>query len=135
MRYVSEADYRALAGFRFELRRFLQFSERAAAGVGVTPKQYQALLAVRGWTGLEPITIGDLATQMHLKHHSAVGLVQRLVSRSLLQRRVSPRDRRRVTLEPTPAGERVLQALASVHKSELRRQRAQLISLLKALGH
>lgn len=138
MRYdsrVSEADYGALAAFRYSLRLFVRFSESAAAEAGVTPRQYQALLAVRGWTGSEPITIGDLAEQLQLRHHSAVGLVQRLVGRSLLERRTSRRDRRRVTLVPTAQGRRVLAALASAHKAELRRQRPQLISLLKSLGH
>jgi DNA-binding MarR family transcriptional regulator len=134
-RRVSEADYRALAAFRFALRQFVGFSEAAAAAAGLTPRQHQALLAVRGWAGPDPITIGGLAEQLQVQHHSAVGLVQRLVRQALLACRPSRRDRRRVTLRATARGRRVLAALASAHKAELRRRRPQLIALLESLGH
>ena len=132
---MTDADYRVLAGFRYALRMFFRFSEAAAAEAGLTPRQYQALLAVRGWDGPEPITIGDLAERLQLQHHSAVGLVQRLVRHALLARRPSRRDRRRVTLAVTAKGQRLLATLASAHRAELRRQRPELIALLESLGH
>ena len=130
---VSDAEYQALAAFRYTLRRFLRFSERAAQAAGITPRQYQALLAVRAWGGVEPISIGELAEQLQLRHHSAVGLVQRLVGHSLLRRAMSRHDRRRVVLSVTPRGLRLLEQLASAHRDELRQSRPQLHALLRLL--
>lgn len=139
MRYVaasralSEADFRALAGFRYALRRFFHFSEGAAAAAGVSPRQYQALLAIRAWEGAEPATIGELAERLQLRHHSAVGLVQRLVGRSLVTRRPLARDRRRVGLVLTARGQRLLARLASAHRAELRQFRSHLAAVLDTL--
>jgi len=130
---VGDAQYRTLAAFRYALRRFFRFSELAAAAAGVTPRQYQALLAVRAWSGDEPVTVGDLAEQLQLRHHSAVGLVQRLQARSLLVRGALARDRRRATLTLTPRGRRLLERLAAEHRDELRRSRPQLRALLRLL--
>ena len=142
MRYVSaagsprpigDADFRALAGFRYALRQFLHFSERAATEAGITPRQHQALLALRGWDGPEPMTVGDLAEQLQVRHHSAVGLVQRLARRGLLTRRPLARDRRRILLEPTRTGLKLLASLAAAHRDELRRVRPRLETLLESL--
>lgn len=130
---IGAAGYRALAGFRYALRLFFAFSEAAARSAGLTPRQYQALLAVRGWDGSEAMTIGELAERLQLRHHSAVGLVQRLVTAGLMTRRASPRDRRRAVLGLTRRGDRLLASLASVHRAELRRQRPHLEALLESL--
>src|SRR5665213_4384445 len=83
---LSHSEYETLAAFRFRLRRFLNFSEQAAAAVGLTQQQYQALLAVRAHEGPEPLTISELAERMQIRHHSAVGMVDRLEQQAMVRR-------------------------------------------------
>lgn len=114
-------DYAQLAAFRHALRRFLRFSEAAAADAGITGQHYQAMLVVRGWPDDERATINDLAQQLLIRHNSAVELVDRLVEEDLLTREVSPSDRRKVELHLTGRGRQVMAQLAAVHRRELRR--------------
>lgn len=131
---VADDDYRTLAAFRSALRHFLRFSEQAAERAGLTPQQHQALLAVRGWPGPAAITVGDLARQLQVQPHSAVGLVDRLVAEGLLSRRTDSADRRRIRLEVTAGGRRLLAKLSSAHRDELRRLRPHLVAMLESLG-
>jgi DNA-binding MarR family transcriptional regulator len=117
---LSPADYQLLAEFRFLLRRFVGFSEEAAREAGLAPQQHQALLAIKGFEGDGPPTIGDLAERLAIKHHSAVGLVDRLVKGGHLKRRHDDIDRRRVSLALTASGEKLLADLSSAHRDELR---------------
>ena len=118
---LTTRDYARLAAFRHALRKFLRFSEEAAAAVGLTGQHYQAMLVVRGWPEDARVTINDLAQQLLIRHNSAVGLVDRLVNEDLLKREVSSRDRRKVELRLTARGHDVLAKLAAVHRAELRR--------------
>jgi DNA-binding MarR family transcriptional regulator len=115
---LAPADYQDLAEFRSLLRRFLAFSEVAARDAGLAPQQHQALLAIKGFEG-QP-TIGNLAERLAIKHHSAVGLVDRLVRAGYLKRRTDKSDRRKVSLILTAAGEKLLQGLTFAHRQELR---------------
>jgi DNA-binding MarR family transcriptional regulator len=115
---LAPADYQDLAEFRSLLRRFLAFSEVAARAAGLAPQQHQALLAIKGFAG-EP-TIGDLAKRLAIKHHSAVGLVDRLANAGYIKRRPDKADRRKVSLVLTTAGEKLLHALTFAHRQELR---------------
>jgi DNA-binding MarR family transcriptional regulator len=133
-RRLGPAEYQALAGFRHALRRFLAFSESAARAVGLSPRQHQALLAVKGAPPGGRLTIGDLAATLGVRHHSAVGLVDRLAALGLLARRTDARDRRRIHLALTGRGARRLAGLAAVHRLELRRLRPELEALLRSLG-
>jgi len=117
---LSDDDYRALAAFRSELRRFLHFSEDAARAAGLTPQQHQLLVAVRGHPGPEPPTIGEIADALQIKHHSAVGLIDRMTDAGLVQRAPSAIDNRRVHILITPAGEAVLSSLTAAHRQEYR---------------
>src|SRR5580704_10048231 len=92
---MDEKDYAALASFRRSLRSFLAFSEQAARQAGLTPQQHQAILAIRGLGSDKGMTVGDLANHLLLKHHTAVGLVDRLVRAKLVARTPDDRDRRR----------------------------------------
>ena len=83
---LSKTDYETLAEFRYALRKFLGFSEAAASEHGVTPQQYQALLAIEGFPERNWVTIGELAEQMRVAHHSAVGLVDRMETMRLVKR-------------------------------------------------
>jgi len=118
---LSKREFEVLAAFRYKLREFLAYSEKASAAVGLTQQQYQALLAMRAHAGPEPLTISDLANQMLIKHHSAVGMVNRLEQQGMVRREEAPTDRRKVAIRLTDAGARVFQKLASMHIGELRR--------------
>ncbi|MDE2466250.1 MAG: MarR family transcriptional regulator [Alphaproteobacteria bacterium] len=126
---LSVRDYRVLAEFRYLLAKFLAFSEAAAQGAGLSPRQHQALLAIKGFAGGPDVSVGDLAERLGIRHHSAVGLVDRLVASGYLLRRTDPTDRRRIFVVLTSAGEKKLAALSAIHRDELKR----LTPLLKPL--
>jgi DNA-binding MarR family transcriptional regulator len=118
---LADADYRRLLAFRTGIRRFLNWSETEAAAVGITPAQHQLLLAIRGHDGREGPTIRDVADALILRHHSAVGLVDRAVEAGLVTRHVDEHDLRVVRLRLTPLGTRRIQQLSGAHLEELRR--------------
>lgn len=126
---LSDEDFQALAAFRAGLRQFMRFSEDAARAAGLTPQQHQLLIAVRGSVGDEPPTIGEIATALQIKHHSAVGLIDRMVEAGYIQRLASATDSRRVHLVITPAGEAVLHSLTAAHRQEHRQLEAVLRQL------
>jgi DNA-binding MarR family transcriptional regulator len=128
---LSKSDYEALAEFRYALRKFLGFSEAVAGQHGVTPQQYQALLAIEGFAGRNWVTVGELAEQMRIAHHSAVGLVDRMEAMRLVKRTAAKDDRRRVRVSLTAKGLKLLEKLYRVHRDELRSTGPQLASLLQ----
>ena len=128
---TSQPNYRAMAEFRYQIRRFLRFSEHAAREAGLEPQQYQLLLAVKGLPDGERPRIGDIAERLQIQHHSTVELVDRLAKRSLVRRRRSDNDRREVLLELTQKGDRLLQELALHHRSEMREMGPELVTSLK----
>jgi DNA-binding MarR family transcriptional regulator len=130
---ISKAEYESLAEFRYALRLFLRFSEEAAQRAGLTPQQHQALLAIKGFPKRDHVTVGELAERLQLRHHSAVGLVDRLVAARLVVRRPDTADRRQVYLALTPRGTAVLQRLSAAHREELRRVAPQIESILERL--
>ncbi len=120
MAVIKQSDYEALTALRYALRQFLHFSEKAAQSVGLTPQQHQALLTVKGFPG-GLITISDLAERLQIRHHSAVGLVDRLAAHDFVRRESSSEDRRQVHVMLSPKGLEVLESLSKTHKEELRR--------------
>ncbi len=131
---MSNADYQALASFRYALRQFERMGEEAAASVGLTPQQHQALLAIRGFAEKRPILIGDLAERLQIRHHSAVGLVDRLIIQGLVERVRGDVDKRQKYISLTPKGTQLIDQLATAHRQELNRVSAQLGSLLDTFG-
>jgi DNA-binding MarR family transcriptional regulator len=120
---LTDDEYRELLAFRTAIRRFLRWSETQATSLGITPAQHQLLLAIRGHHGrgdADP-TIGDVAESLLLRHHSAVGLVDRAVSAGLVERRADSEDQRIVRLRLSALGSRRLRQLAGLHLTELRR--------------
>ena len=116
---ITIADYRALASFRHEIRKFIAFSEQAARDAGIEPQQHQLLLAVRGLPeGMRP-TIGAVAERLCVQHHTAVALVDKLEARGLIQRERSEDDRREVLLRTTRDGEALLRTLSTLHRLQL----------------
>jgi DNA-binding MarR family transcriptional regulator len=128
---LTDADYRALGAFRYQLRRFLHFSEIAAKAQGLEPQQHQMLLAIRA---LEqpgaPPTVGQLAEHLFIRHHSGVGLIDRLAAHGLVERLRGDEDRRQVRVRLTAAGIQVLHQLSSIHREELRRSAPRLVEIL-----
>jgi DNA-binding MarR family transcriptional regulator len=118
---LSKSDFETLSEFRFLLRRFLVFSEDAAAEAGLTAQQHQALLAIKGFPDRDHISTGELADRLCIRHHSAVGLVDRLEANGLVRRRAGSEDRRQVFLELTPKAEALLGGLSMIHRDEIQR--------------
>ncbi|RAK51216.1 MarR family transcriptional regulator [Phenylobacterium soli] len=116
---MSLSDYQALGAFRLALRKFAAFSDASAHAEGLTAQQHQALLAVRAHSGVEAMTIGELAECLLIKNHSAVELVGRLVTAGLLTRSPSEADRRRILLSLTPEAASRLEAISRRNLREL----------------
>jgi DNA-binding MarR family transcriptional regulator len=131
--HLSKAQYQLLAAFRYHLRQFLRFSEQAAQEAGITPRQHQALLVIKGFPNRECVTIGELAEQLHIAHHSAVGLVDRSVGQGLIARKPSLDDRRRVYVKLTAYGSKILERLSGAHRAEIKRLGPRLEPLLESL--
>ena len=117
---LTAADYQALATFRHGVRRYLAFAEAGARSVGLTSQQHQALLAIKAHSLVGPLSIGELASQLLVKHHSAVELVSRLEKAGFVHRTAADDDRRKVLICLTEAGEGILAALSSNNLEELR---------------
>lgn len=116
---LSKPDFEALSAFRYQLRKFLRFSEDAAQAEGVTPQQYLLLLHIKGYPGREWASVGELAERLQSQHHSVVALVTRCEKLDLVKRVASTADRRQVEIHLLPAGERCLAKLAALHHAEL----------------
>jgi DNA-binding MarR family transcriptional regulator len=128
---VTKANYEALAEFRYALRKFLAFSEEAASRVGLTPQQHQTLLAVKGAPGTDWLSISQIADRLLVRHHTAVELIDRLVSLGLVIRKADPSDGRRMQVFLTEEGEQALDDLSASHIDELKNIRPTLRKLLK----
>jgi len=128
---LAPAAYQSLAELRYQIRRFLCFSERAARDAGLEPQQHQFMLALKSLPkGVRP-RIAELAERMQIQHHSAVELTNRLAANGYIRRSRKGQDRREVLLELTAKGERVLRELSLHHRSELRTLGPALVTALK----
>ncbi len=130
---ISITEYQTLAEFRYQLRRFLRFSEQAARAAGLEPQQHQLLLALKGLPEGKKATIGALAERLQLAHHSTVELVDRLVERGFIQRSRDEADQRQVLITLTPQGEDVLRNLSLSHRAELHSVGPALVQALNTL--
>ena len=127
---VDQDKLEALAGFRSALRRFLAFSEEATSLAGVTPQQYQALLAVGAARSLN---VGVFARELLLKQNAAVQLIDRLAAQGLVERVPDADDRRSVQIALTPKGRALLIRLAGLHLDQLARRKKQFADILRRL--
>jgi DNA-binding MarR family transcriptional regulator len=132
---VTSSRLRRLAWFRYCLRRFLRFSERAARSCGLTPQQHQLLLGIAGYTGRQWATISELAEFLQQRHNAVVGLVQRAARRGLIRKDHSARDRRFVRVRLTRRGVMVLRKLTRLHLQELKRMQLQIAHILRVRPH
>ncbi|ALC83435.1 MarR family winged helix-turn-helix transcriptional regulator [Bacillus capparidis] len=120
---LSKDVYEYLAEFRYQIRKFLHFSEAAARSHGLTPKQHQLLLAVKGFPGRDYVTPRELAERLQITHHACVGLIDRCEQLGLVKRRPNPEDGRSVLIEVTDQGLEILQTLSGIHLEEIKRTR------------
>jgi DNA-binding MarR family transcriptional regulator len=118
---LTDEQYARLLSFRTGIRRFVRWSEQQAAEVGLTGAQHQLLLAIRGHDDPRGPTIGEAADYLLLRHHSAVGLIDRAESAGLVTRQTDPDDQRVVRLRLTALGARRLRQLSELHLEELTR--------------
>ena len=132
-RDLADGDYRRLLTLRNRLRGFLQWSEQQAGEAGLSPSQHQLLLAVRGHDDPRGPTIGEVADYLLLRHHSAVGLVDRAAEAGLVRRAADDRDGRVTRVRLTARGGRLLQRLSALHLAELGRLASHLQPLLTGL--
>jgi DNA-binding MarR family transcriptional regulator len=121
---LSKGDFEALARFRFGIRRYLRFSEETVRRHGVTPQQYQLMLALKGFPGRDWAVVRELAGRLQLRHHSVVELVNRAQTQGLVRRTTDPDDARAVRVVLTDQGEQLLGRLSALHRDELRRMDA-----------
>jgi len=117
---LEDADYRALAEWRYALRRFLRSSEEITRKAGVSATQYQLLLFIRGSSD-GALAIAEVAEKLQIRHHSAVGLVDRCERSGLVRRRRDSANRRRVLVQTTPRGAALLRRLAAAHFETIER--------------
>lgn len=130
---LSFDQYRDLAEFRRQIRRFLHFSEAAAKEFGIEAQQHQLLLAVHGLPDGAKPTIREIASRLFIQHHSAVELIDRLESTGAVARHPGAEDRREVWVRLTPAGRAILRKLALAHRTELERSGPELAHALNSV--
>lgn len=119
-RALHKSDFEQLSEFRYQMRRFERFSERAAQSEGITPLQYLLLLHIKGYPQRQWATIGELAERLQAQHHGVVALVSRCEALGLVKRKPSETDRRQVEVHLEASGETLLARLAAMHRAELK---------------
>jgi DNA-binding MarR family transcriptional regulator len=130
---LEQADFEHLLELRTGLRRFLRWSEEQAKAAGLTAAKHQLLLAIKGHPDPAGPTIGEVADYLVLRHHSAVGLIDRAEKDGLVKRVADPASRSVVRVALTPAGEAKLDALAEVHLQEITHLAPTMQTLWRAL--
>ena len=129
---LTQEQYEALAEFRYQIRRFLHFSETTARNAGLEPQQHQLLLAIRGSSD-GTLTIGMVAERLQIQHHSAVELVARATARGLVTRHCGETDRRKVFVRLSDAGATALAELTAAHRREMQTAAPELIRILQRI--
>ena len=133
MSRLTLQDYESLADFRYLLRKFLRFSKDFLRSAGLSPEQYEALLAIKASATSSGLTILHLSERLQVKHHSAVNTVDRLAERKLITRQTSATDRRQRHLKLTDRGEKLIEELAAAHRKEMRSRSPEMIKALQRL--
>ena len=131
---LTKAEYERLANLRYVLRRFARLTELEGRKVGLTPQQYQLLLAIKGFPGRDWVSITELAERLQIRHNAVIGLVNRAAQRNLVRRDHDPEhpDRRIVKVSLTPEAEALLRKLTTALRSE--RQRVRIAAAEADLG-
>ncbi len=116
---MDKLAFETLANFRYEIRKFLRFSENVTRKAGITPLQYLMLLNIKGYPGRDWATVGELAERLQAQHHGFVALVSRCEKQGFVERRRSTDDRRRIEVRLLPKGEDYVERLANAHRVQL----------------
>lgn len=116
---LSKRNFEVLADFRYQIRKFVRFSEHLARQYKIKPLQYLLLLQIKGYPGRDWATVGELAERLQAQHHGVVALISRCEKLGFVERRRSSEDRRRIEIHLLKKGERILQKLARLHRNEL----------------
>ena len=116
---MDKLAFETLANFRYEIRKFLRFSENVTRKAGITPLQYLMLLNIKGYPGRDWATVGELAERLQAQHHGVVALVSRCEKQGFVERRRSTEDRRRIEVRLLPKGEEYVERLANAHRVQL----------------
>jgi len=116
---LRKQEFETLSQFRYQLRRFLRFSEQVTRRHGITPLQYLLLLHIKGFPGRDWATVGELAERLQAQHHGVVALISRCEARAWVRREQGRSDRREVEIHLTAAGERMVAKMAQLHRDEL----------------
>lgn len=116
---LTKKDFETLADFRYQMRKFVRFSEQVALRHGIQPLQYLLLLQIRGYPGRDWATVGELAERLQAQHHGVVALISRCEKKRLVERRRSADDRRRIEVHLLPEGQRIVERIAGLHQIEL----------------
>jgi len=131
---VSKSEIETLAQFRYALRQFLRFSERAAREAGISPQQHQLLLTIKGMHGRTWANVAEIAERLQVSHHAAVALVTRAQNLRLVKRTQGKEDRRTVQVSLTPKGEDLIERLSELHHEELGRLSQILLKQLQVIS-
>lgn len=126
---IERTQLLQLAQFRRGLRKVLADSEEICVEAGLTSQRFQALLSIASVS--EPMSVGDLAADLMLKHHSCVELADRLAQAGLIARVADAQDKRRVLLSLTAKGAKALNHLAAEHLAQMDEARD---SIMRGLG-
>jgi len=116
---LDKKEFETLSDFRYQLRRFLRFSEQVTRRNGITPLQYLLLLHVKGFPGRDWATVGELAERLQAQHHGVVALISRCEKLGWVERRQGQSDRREVEIHLTASGERMAHKMVRLHRDEL----------------
>jgi len=113
------ARLRCMTEFRYQMRKFLNFSETASERCGVGAQQYQLMQVIAAIPAGQEASITYVAERMVLRHNSTVELVDRAERAGLVKRESDPKDMRRSLVRLTAQGEEILQRLVEEHLREL----------------
>ena len=116
---LNKHDFETLADFRYQIRKFVRFSEKVTRQNGVTPLQYLLLLHIKGYPGRDWATVGELAERLQAQQHGVVALISRCEKLAFVERRRSLSDRRKIEIHLLANGEKILDKLARLHRAEL----------------
>jgi DNA-binding MarR family transcriptional regulator len=122
-----------LAEFRYQLRKFLSFSEMVSERAGIATQQYQLMQVIAAMPEGQKASIGYLAERMILRHNSMVELVDRAERKGLVRREHDEKDLRRSLVLLTPQGEEILHHLVVEHLKELAPRSESLMQALEEL--
>ncbi len=118
-RPLGKRDFETLADFRYQIRKFVRFSEQLALKHGIKPQQYQLMLQIKGYPGRDWATVGELAERLQAQHHGVVALISRCEKLGLVERRRSSEDRRQIEIRLLAKGARLVNKVAGLHRAQL----------------